>query len=66
MKLPHDCQMIRMTPVLFDLAEQELLPLLPQLADCDRAGVWPGSADEIVDLVFSKYAMGGLQIKEEA
>jgi hypothetical protein len=57
---PHDCQMIRTPEKLFRLAEVQLSPLLEQLADCDRAGVWPGSPDEIVDLVFSKFALGAL------
>jgi hypothetical protein len=62
---PHDCQIIRMEPPLFELAEQELLPLLSQLADCDRAGVWPGSPDEIGSLIFPDWAMKGLRQAEE-
>jgi hypothetical protein len=63
--LPHDCQIFRMPPILFELAEQELLPLLSQLSDCDRAGVWPGSPDEITDLIYPPWAMKDLKQAEE-
>jgi hypothetical protein len=62
---PHDCQIFRMPAILFELAEQELLPLLTQLSDCDRAGVWPGSPDEVADLIYPLWAMGDLKNLEE-
>lgn len=54
---PHDARIYRTPRILFELAEYEIQELLPRLIECDRTNTWPGSDDEILDLVFPKWSM---------
>jgi len=53
---PYDSMMVQVMPEHFQLAEHEIMEILPRLAACDRDDVWPGLPDEVVALQMPAWA----------
>jgi hypothetical protein len=65
---PHDARIMRTPKIIMELAEYEIMELLPRLIECDRTDTWPGSPDEVTDLKFPSWAYKDLpeEIIEES
>jgi hypothetical protein len=53
---PYDSMMVQVMPEHFELAEYEIMELLPRLAACDRDNFWPGLPDEVVAMEMPSWA----------
>jgi hypothetical protein len=53
---PFDAMVVQVMPEHFELAESEIMALLPQLAACDRDNYWPGFPDEVLSLQMPSWA----------